>query len=160
MRKEMCFMRKRIFALAVPVVLVVLGAIYLFSSGHSEIQTYTDQDHGFCVDLMKDQFMIETTSDDEGAEISFLDKNIQSNYPEWTGTVFTIFVYDRDVVEENPFDVLDGPTYLGESDRFYYGIYFPTDVNYPPEESEAAEHYEELSEFARDRAAQSFSILP
>ena len=38
-------MRKRIFALAVPVVLVVLGAIYLFSSGHSEIQTYTDQDH-------------------------------------------------------------------------------------------------------------------
>ena len=152
MRKEMCFMRKRIFALAVPVVLVVLGAIYLFSSGHSEIQTYTDQDHGFCVDLMKDQFMIETTSNDEGAEISFLDKNIQSNYPEWTGTVFTIFVYDRDVV--------DGPTYLGESDRFYYGIYFPTDVNYPPEEPKAAEHYEELSKFARDRAAQSFSILP
>ena len=104
--------------------------------------------------------MIETTSDGEGAEISFLDKNIQSNYPEWTGTVFTIFVYDRDVVEENPFDVLDGPTYLGESDRFYYGIYFPTDVNYPPEEPEAAEHYEELSEFARDRAAESFSILP
>ena len=82
-------MRKRIFALAVLVVLVVLGTIYLFSSGHSEIQTYTDQDHGFCVDLMKDQFMIETTSNDEGAEISFLDKNIQSNYPEWTGTVFT-----------------------------------------------------------------------
>ena len=132
MRKEMCFMRKRIFALAVLVGLVV----------------------------MKDQFMIETTSNDEGAEISFLDKNIQSNYPEWTGTVFTIFVYDRDVVEENPFDVLDGPTYLGESDRFYYGIYFPTDVNYPPEEPKAAEHYEELSEFARDRAAESFSILP
>lgn len=153
-------MRKRTFALAVPLVLVVLGAIYLFSSGHSEIQTYTDQDHGFCVDLMKDQFMIETTSDGEGAEISFLDKNIQSNYPEWTGTVFTIFAYDRDVVEENPFDVLDGPTYLGESDRFYYGIYFPTDVNYPPEEPKAAEHYEELSKFARDRAAQSFSILP
>ena len=142
-------MRKRIFALAVLVVLGLLGAIYLFSSGH-----------GFCVDLMKDQFMIETTSNDEGAEISFLDKNIQSNYPEWTGTVFTIFVYDRDVVEENPFDVLDGPTYLGESDRFYYGIYFPTDVNYPPEEPKAAEHYEELSEFARDRAAESFSILP
>ena len=77
-----------------------------------------------------------------------------------TLTVFTIFVYDRDVVEENPFDVLDGPTYLGESDRFYYGIYFPTDVNYPPEEPKAAEHYEELSEFARDRAAESFSILP
>ena len=104
--------------------------------------------------------MIETTSNDEGAEISFLDKNIQSNYPEWTGTVFTIVVYDRDVVEENPFDVLDGPTYLGEGDRFYYGIYFPTDVNYPPEEPKAAEHYEELSEFARDRVAESFSILP
>ena len=153
-------MRKRIFALAVPVVLVVLGAIYLFSSGHSEIQTYTDQDHGFCVDLMKDQFAIETTSDGEGAEISFLDKNIQSNYPEWTGTVFTILVYDRDVAGENPFNRLDGPNYLGESDRFYYGIYFPTDVNYPPDEAEAAEHYEGLSRFARDRVAESFSILP
>ena len=153
-------MRKRIFALAVPVVLVVLGAIYLFSSGHSEIQTYTDQDHGFSIDLMENQFAVETTSDPETTEISFLDKNIQSNYPEWTGTVFTILVYDRDVVEENPFDVLDGPTYLGESDRFYYGIYFPTDVNYPPEEPKEAEHYEELSEFARDRAAESFSILP
>ena len=160
MRKEMCFMRKRIFALAVPVILVILGAIYFFSFRHSEIQTYIDQAHGFCVDLMKDQFMIETTSNDEGAEISFLDKNIQSNYPEWTGTVFTIVVYDRDVVEENPFDVLDGPTYLGESDRFYYGIYFPTDVNYPPNDSEAADHYEELSRFARDRVAESFSILP
>ena len=106
-------MRKRIFALAVPVVLVVLGAIYLFSSGHSEIQTYTDQDHGFSIDLMENQFAVETTSDPETTEISFLDKNIQSNYPEWTGTVFTIVVYDRDVVEENPFDVLDGPTYLG-----------------------------------------------
>ena len=153
-------MRKRTFALAVPLVLVVLGAIYLFSSGHSEIQTYTDQDHGFSIDLMENQFAVETTSDPETTEISFLDKNIQSNYPEWTGTVFTILVYDRDVVEENPFDVLDGPTYLGESDRFYYGIYFPTDVNYPPEEPKAAEHYEELSEFARDRAAESFSILP
>ena len=153
-------MRKRTFALAVPVVLVVLGAISFFSFRHSEIQTYTDQDHGFSIDLMENQFAVETTSDPETTEISFLDKNIQSNYPEWTGTVFTIFVYDRDVVEENPFDVLDGPTYLGESDRFYYGIYFPTDVNYPPEESEAAEHYEELSEFARDRAAESFSILP
>ena len=153
-------MRKRTFALAVPVVLVVLGAISFFSFRHSEIQTYTDQDHGFCVDLMKDQFMIETTSDGEGAEISFLDKNIQSNYPEWTGTVFTIFVYDRDVVGENPFNRLDGPNYLGESDRFYYGIYFPTDVNYPPDEAEAAEHYEELSRFARDRVAESFSILP
>ena len=153
-------MRKRIFALAVPVVLVVLGAIYLFSSGHSEIQTYTDQDHGFSIDLMENQFAVETTSDPETTEISFLDKNIQSNYPEWTGTVFTILVYDRDVVEENPFDVLDGPTYLGESDRFFYGIYFPTDVNYPPDEAEAAEHYEELSRFARDRVAESFSILP
>ena len=153
-------MRKRTFALAVPVVLVVLGAISFFSFRHSEIQTYTDQDHGFSIDLMENQFAVETTSDPETTEISFLDKNIQSNYPEWTGTVFTIFVYDRDVVEENPFDVLDGPTYLGESDRFYYGIYFPTDVNYPPEEPEAAEHYEELSEFARDRVAESFSILP
>lgn len=153
-------MRKRIFALAVPVVLVVLGAIYLFSSGHSEIQTYTDQDHGFSIDLMENQFAVETTSDPETTEISFLDKNIQSNYPEWTGTVFTILVYDRDVVEENPFDVLDGPNYLGESDRFYYGIYFPTDVNYPPDEAEAADHYEELSRFARDRVAESFSILP
>ena len=153
-------MRKRIFALAVLVVLVVLGAIYLFSSGHSEIQTYTDHDHGISIDLKENQFAVETTSDPETTEISFLDKNIQSNYPEWTGTVFTIFVYDRDVVEENPFDVLDGPTYLGESDRFYYGIYFPTDVNYPPDEAEAADHYEELSRFARDRAAESFSILP
>lgn len=152
-------MRKRTFALAVPLVLVVLGAISFFSFRHSEIQTYTDQDHGFCVDLMKDQFMIETTSDGEGAEISFLDKNIQSNYPEWTGTVFTILVYDRDVAGENPFNRLDGPNYLGESDRFYYGIYFPTDVNYPPEESEAAEHYEELSRFARDRVAESFAVL-
>ena len=153
-------MRKRTFALAVPLVLVVLGAISFFSFRHSEIQTYTDQDHGFSIDLMENQFAVETTSDPETTEISFLDKNIQSNYPEWTGTVFTIFVYDRDVVEENPFDVLDGPTYLGESDRFYYGIYFPTDVNYPPEEPKAAEHYEELSEFARNRAAESFSILP
>ena len=153
-------MRKRTFALAVPVVLVVLGAISFFSFRHSEIQTYTDQDHGFSIDLMKDQFMIETTSDGEGAEISFLDKNIQSNYPEWTGTVFTILVYDRDVAGENPFNRLDGPNYLGESDRFYYGIYFPTDVNYPPDEAEAAEHYEELSRFARDRVAESFSILP
>ena len=153
-------MRKRIFALAVLVILVVLGAIYLFSSGHSEIQTYTDQDHGFCVDLMKDQFMVETTSDPETTEISFLDKNIQSNYPEWTGTVFTILVYGRDVAGENPFNRLDGPNYLGESDRFYYGIYFPTDVNYPPNDSEAADHYEELSRFARDRVAESFSILP
>ena len=153
-------MRKRTFALAVPVVLVVLGAISFFSFRHSEIQTYTDQDHGFCVDLMKDQFMIETTSNGEGAEISFLDKNIQSNYPEWTGTVFTILVYDRDVAGENPFNRLDGPNYLGESGRFYYGIYFPTDVNYPPNDSEAADHYEELSRFARDRVAESFSILP
>ena len=153
-------MRKRTFALAVPLVLVVLGAISFFSFRHSEIQTYTDQDHGFSIDLMKDQFMIETTSDGEGAEISFLDKNIQSNYPEWTGTVFTILVYDRDVAGENPFNRLDGPNYLGESDRFYYGIYFPTDVNYPPDEAEAAEHYEELSRFARDRVAESFSILP
>lgn len=153
-------MRKRIFVLAVPIVLVVLGAIYLFSPGHSEIQTYTDQDHGFRVDLMKNQFAIETTSDPEITEISFLDKNIQRNYPEWTGTVFTIFVYDRDVVGENPFHSLDGSEYLGESDQFYYGIYFPTDVNYPPNESEAADHYEELSRFARDHAAESFSILP
>ena len=153
-------MRKRTFALAVPLVLVVLGAISFFSFRHSEIQTYTDQDHGFSIDLMKDQFMIETTSDGEGAEISFLDKNIQSNYPEWTGTVFTILVYDRDVAGENPFNRLDGPNYLGESDRFYYGIYFPTDVNYPPDEAEAADHYEELSRFARDRVAESFSILP
>ena len=153
-------MRKRTFALAVPVVLVVLGAISFFSFRHSEIQTYTDQDHGFSIDLMENQFAVETTSDPETTEISFLDKNIQSNYPEWTGTVFTILVYDRDVVEENPFDVLDGPTYLGESDRFYYGIYFPTDVNYPPEEPKAADHYEELSRFARDRVAESFSILP
>lgn len=153
-------MRKRTFALAVPLVLVVLGAIYLFSSGHSEIQTYTDQDHGFSIDLMENQFAVETTSDPETTEISFLDKNIQSNYPEWTGTVFTILVYDRDVAGENPFNRLDGPNYLGESDRFYYGIYFPTDVNYPPDEAEAAEHYEELSRFARDRVAESFSILP
>ena len=137
-------MRKRAFALAVPVVLVVLGAIYFFASGHSEVQTYTDQNHGFRVDLMKNQFAVETTSDGEAAEISFLDKNIQSNDPEWTGTVFIIFVYDRDVVGEN---------------RFYYGIYFPTDVNYPPDDSEAADHYEELSQFARDRVAESFSTL-
>ena len=153
-------MRKRTFALAVPVILVVLGAIYFFASGHSEVQTYTNQDHGFRVDLMKNQFAVETTSGGEGAEIAFLDKNIQSNDPEWTGTVFTIFVYDRDVVGENPFNSLDGPSYLGESDQFYYGIYFPTDVNYPPNESEAADHYEELSRFARDRVAESFSILP
>ena len=151
-------MRKRTFALAVPVVLVVLGAISFFSFRHSEIQTYTDQDHGFSIDLMENQFAVETTSDPETTEISFLDKNIQSNYPEWTGTVFTILVYE-DVAGENPFNRLDGPNYLGESDRFYYGIYFPTDVNYPPDESEAADSYEELSRFARDRVAESFAVL-
>lgn len=126
----------------------------------SKIQTYTDQEHGFCVDLMKDQFIVEPTVDGEVTEIAFVDKNIKSQYPEWGGTVFTILVYDKEIVKSNPFDWFDGPQYLGESDKFYFGLWIPTDVNYPPDEPEAINHYEELSNFARDHIAESFLLLP
>lgn len=152
--------KKVVFLAAVLFTAVVIIAVVYFAFFRtSEIQTYTDQEHGFCVDLKKDQFIVEPTGDGEVTEIAFIDKNIQTKYPEWGGTVFTILVYDKKAVKEDLFAVLEGPQYLGESDKFYYGIWIPTDVNYPPDEPEAMNHYEELSDFARNHVAESFVVL-
>ena len=141
--------KKRIFFLSVIGVFVVAAVAYCFVFRRSAVQTYTNQDYGFRIDWLEGQFVVETVSDAEVTELSFRDKNIRSNYPEWTGTVFSILVYDKNVVKETPFQVLDGPRYLGENDRFYYGIYFPTDVNYPPDDLEAVDHYQKLSKIGR-----------
>lgn len=122
-------------------------------------QSYTNQKYRFKIDLMKDRFTVQQTSDDSGAEILFIDKEIQDHYPEWGGEVFKIVVYTKEKKPHSPFDVLDGPSYLGENEQYYYGYRMPTDVNYPPSESDVVGRYDELGRYVQEHALNSFTIL-
>lgn len=146
-----------IFLVAFCVLATLITCAYAFRQNHS--QTYTDQDYSFRIDLPVDQFSIRKVVDNGVAEIEFVDKAIQDQYPEWGGKVFTILVYDKNAVSNNPCDSLDGPKYLGENDRYYYGVRMPTDVNYPPSEPDVVEHYEELSSFVQNHAINSFTLV-
>lgn len=149
---------KRSILIVVLCVLATLASL-AYVLKQSSNQTYTNKDYGFKIDLMKDQFSVQQIDDGHGAEILFVDKEIQERYPEWGGTVFTIFVYEKSSTQENPFDILDAPKYLGENELYYYGAWMPTDVNYPPNESDIVEHYKELSRYAQEHALKSFTLL-
>lgn len=131
--------------------------VYVFKQNRG--QAYVDQDYGFKIDLLEDQFYVQKVTDSGVAEIEFVDKAIQDQYPEWGGKVFTILVYDKSTVSNNPCNSLDGPKYLGENDRYYYVVRMSTDVNYPPSEPDVVEHYEELSNYVQDHAINSFTLL-
>ena len=102
-----------IFIAAFCVLAALIICAYAFQQNHG--QTYTDQDYGFKIDLPVDQFSIHKVVDNGAAEIEFVDKAIQDQYPEWGGKVFTILVYNKRTVSNNPCNDLDGPKYLGEN---------------------------------------------
>lgn len=151
--------RRRMFVLIVVfcALAALVAAAYVWKQNPD--QTYTNQKYSFQLELLKDQFSVQQNADESGAEILFIDKEIQDQYPEWGGTVFTVFIYTKDTVQQNPLDGLDGPSYLAENDQYYYGYRMPTDVNYPPSEPDVVERYNELSRYAQGHALNSFALL-
>lgn len=147
-------MKKQVFPLALVITIFLVTLIVVINQYQNRI--YVNNEYGFSIKLSQNDFSIICNEYSNCTEIAFADKKVRQEYPEWDGTIFTLFIYRKDDTLGSPFNSLDGPQYIGENDRYYFGVRMTTDRRCP-DSLEA--HYTDLWNFAREYVLESFSAL-
>lgn len=124
-------------------------------------QLYQNHKYGFAITLPQD-FAEAVEIKDEGDFIYFVDKEIQKTEPQFIfGVVGRIEIYDkskfsRDSLQGN--EDAYGLRILGENEKYYFGWAHATDVQLPPQASEASVNKYRAMEKRFNEAIKTFTI--